>query len=61
MKSGIYYGRTARNSTSEESVNRRLVAAGLTVADVACYSLRKAGVSYTRRNIIADCFRRICA
>ena len=61
MKSGIYYGRTARNSTSEESVNRRLVAAGLTVADVACYSLRNAGASYTRRNIIADCFRRICA
>ena len=61
MKSGIYYGRTARNSRSEESVNRRLVAAGLTVVDVACYSLRNAGASYTRRNIIADCLRRICA
>ena len=61
MKSGIYYGRRARNNKSEASVNRYLVATGLPVVDVACYSLRNAGASYTRRNIIADCFRRICA
>ena len=61
MKSGIYYGRNARNSRSESSVNRRLVAAGLDVCSVACYSLRQHGASYTRRNIIADCLRRICA
>ena len=61
MKSGIYYGRRARNSKSESSVNRYLAATGLSVWDVACYSLRNAGASYTRRNIIADCFRRICA
>ena len=61
MKSGIYYGRKARNSRSESSVNRNLAANGLEVFDVACYSLRQHGASYTRRNIIADCFRRICA
>ena len=61
MKSGMYYGRTARNSRSESSVNRKLVAAGINSWDAACYSLRQHGASYTRRNIIADCFRRICA
>lgn len=61
MKSGIYYGRKAKNWSSESSVNRNLVANGLDVCSVACYSLRQHGASYTRRNIIADCFRRICA
>ena len=61
MKSGIHYGRRARNSKIESSVNRYRVATGLDVCSVACYSLRQHGASYTRRNIIADCFRRICA
>lgn len=58
---GMYYGRTARNSRSEPAVNRRLIGSGLMPAEVGLFSLKKHGASYTRRNIIADAFRRLGA
>ena len=58
---GMYYGRTARNSWSDPAVNRRLVRSGLLPAEVGLFSLKKHGASYTRRNIIADAFRRLGA
>ena len=58
---GMYYGRTARNSRSEPAVNRRLIGSGLLPAEVGLYSLKAHGASYTRRNIIADAFRRLGA
>ena len=58
---GMYYGRTARNSRSEPAVNRRLIGSGLLPAEVGLFSLKKYGASYTRRNIIADAFRRLGA
>ena len=58
---GMYYGRTARNFRSEPAVNRRLIRSGLLPAEVGLFSLKKHGASYTRRNIIADAFRRLGA
>ena len=65
---GMYYGRTARNSRSEPAVNRQLIRSGLLPAEVGLlpaevglFSLKKHGANYTRRNIIADAFRRLGA
>ena len=58
---GMYYGNRARNSRSEPAVNRRLIRSGLLPAEVGLFSLKKHGASYTRRNIIADAFRRLGA
>ena len=58
---GMYYGIRARNSWSEPAVNRQLIRSGLLPAEVGLCSLKKHGASYTRRNIIADAFRRLGA
>lgn len=55
----VYYGSVGKRTNNGEA--RLLVRTGLSVWDVACYDMRLAGVSYTRRNIIKDCLLRIGA
>lgn len=54
-----YYGSVGKRTNNGKA--RFLVRTGLSVWDIACYDMKLAGVSYTRRNIIKDCLLRIGA
>lgn len=56
----FYYGRSGRNATTRQAKTRRLVKqGGVSYLFNVLMDMREAGVSYTRRNIIADALTKL--
>ncbi len=55
-----YYGRRPRNyATRQQKTKRLLKQAGISYSFNVLQDMKEAGISYTRRNIIADALKKL--
>lgn len=57
---GIYYGRKPRNAATRQQLTKRLLKqAGISYSFNVLRDMQEAGVSYTRRNLVKDAFKKL--
>ena len=57
---GIYYGSYPRNASTRQQMTKRLLKqAGISYSFNVLRDMQEAGISYTRRNLVKDAFKRL--